>query len=113
MTLRVRRHHARPRDLRGNALTFWCFSESEITPAGSPLIYLLDVADNRSPSIKLVDSDRRIPAGRWVLMRLPFAAFTLPIFNGTEDRKFNSRDLARIVFMQGLDDNVEQHAVAR
>ncbi len=107
MTLRVRRHHARPRDLRGNALTFWCFSESEITPAGSPLIYLLDVADNRSPSIKLVDSDRRIPAGRWVLMRLPFAAFTLPIFNGTEDRKFNSRDLARIVFMQGLDDNVE------
>jgi exo beta-1,2-glucooligosaccharide sophorohydrolase (non-reducing end) len=107
MTLRLRRRHARPHDFQGDSLTFWCFAESEITAANSPLIYLQDGAEGRTPAIKLVEDDKPIVAGKWVQVQRPFAAFTLPIFNSTADRNFNSRDLARIVFMQGLDDNRE------
>jgi hypothetical protein len=106
MTLRLRRRHARPHDFQGDSLSFWCFSESEITAADSPLIYLADGGEGRTPAVKLVESDQRIAAGKWVQVKLPFASFTVPI-NGTGERKFNSRDLARIVFMQGLDDDRE------
>lgn len=107
MTLRVRRHRSRPQVFQGDALTFWCFSDSEITAADSPLIYLFDSSSERTPSIKLVEGDGRIPAGRWVHLKLPFASFARPIFNTTDERNFNSRDLARIIFMQGLDDDRE------
>lgn len=107
MTLRVRRRRTRPRAFQGDALIFWCFSESEITAADSPLIYLIDSAENRTPSVGLVEGEQRIPAGKWVEVKLPFATFMRPIFNATDDRNFKSRDLARIIFMQGLDDNRE------
>ncbi len=107
MILRVRRRHSRPRVFQGNALTFWCFSESEITAADSPRIYLFDSGENRTPSVGLVEGDERIPAGEWVQLKLPFASFAHAIFNATDERNFESKDLARIIFTQGLDDNRE------
>jgi hypothetical protein len=107
MTLRLRRRHARPHDFQGDSLTFWCFCESEITAAESPLIYLQDGADYRTPAVKLVQGENPIAAGKWVQVRLSFAAFSLAIYNSTAERDFDSRNLTRIVFMQGLDDDRE------
>jgi hypothetical protein len=107
MTLKLRRRHARPHDFQGDSLTFWCFSESAITAADSPLIYLQDSADERTPAVKLVEGDNQIAAAKWVQVKLSFASFSRAIYNSTAERKFDSRDLARIVFMQGLDDNRE------
>jgi hypothetical protein len=107
MTLKLRRRRARPHDFQGDSLTFWCFSESAITAADSPLIYLQDSADGRTPAVKLVENDNQIAAGKWVQVKLSFASFFLAIYNSTAEREFNSRDLARIVFMQGLDDDRE------
>lgn len=107
MILKVRRRHTRPRSLQGSSLVFWCFSESELTAAASPLIYLRDSTTRSTPAIRLVEGDRRIPAGKWVRVVLPFASFVPAIFKGTTEPRFNSRDLDRIAFMQGLDDNLE------
>jgi hypothetical protein len=107
MTLKVRRRLTRPRSFRGSALVFWCFSESELTAAASPLIRLRDGAAGSTPPIRLVDGERRIPAGKWVQMVLPFAAFTPAIFRDTSEPHFNSSDLRQIVFMQDLDDDLE------
>lgn len=107
MTLKVRRRHARPHDFQGDALSFWCFSELEITAADAPLIYLQDCTGAGTPAVRLVEGDSRIPAGKWLQVKLPFASFALATYNGTAERRFNSRDLARIVFMQGLDDDRE------
>jgi exo beta-1,2-glucooligosaccharide sophorohydrolase (non-reducing end) len=107
MTLKLRRRHARPHDFQGDSLAFWCFSESAITAADSPLIYLQDNADGRTPAVRIVEGDDQIAAGKWVQVKLSFASFSLAIYNSTAERKFDSRDLARIVFMQGLDDNRE------
>jgi hypothetical protein len=107
MMLKVRRHHARPQEFRGSALTFWCFSDSAITASNSPLIYLQDTDDNRTPAIKLIESQTSIPAAQWVQVKMPISAFAQGMYNGTDERKFSARDLAHIVFMQGLDDNQE------
>jgi hypothetical protein len=107
MTLKFRRRRARPRDFQGDSLTFWCFSDSAISAADSPLIYLQDSAENGTPAVRLVEDGNQIAAGKWVLVRLSFARFSLAIYNSTAERNFNSRDLARIVFMQGLDDDRE------
>ena len=84
MTLRVRRRRSRPRLITGNVLTFWCFSDAELSAANSPLIYLLDSAENRTPSVRLVEGDQRIAAGQWVPVKLPFASFATALFNATD-----------------------------
>lgn len=107
MILKVRRRNTRPRSFQGSSLVFWCFSESELPAAASPLIYLRDSATGSTPAIRLVEGDSRIPAGKWVQLVLPFASFAPAILKGTSEPRFNSRDLNRIAFMQGLDDNLE------
>ena len=107
MILKVRRRHTRPRSFQGSSLVFWCFSDSELTAAASPLIYLRDSEKGSTPAIRLVEGEGRIPAGKWVQLVLPFASFVPPILKGTSDPRFDSRDLYRIAFMQGLDDNLE------
>ena len=107
MTLKVRRRLTRPRSFQGSALVFWCFSEAELGADASPLIHLRDGAAGSTPPIRLVDGERRIPAGQWVRMVLPFAAFTPAIFRETSEPHFNSSDLRQIVFAQGLDDDLE------
>src|ERR1700686_3680945 len=107
MTLKLRRRRARPHDFQGDSLTFWCFSESGITAADSPLIFLQDSDENGTPAVKLVEGDNQIAAGKWVQVKLSFASFSLAIYNSTAERRFNYHDLSRIVFMQGLDDDRE------
>jgi exo beta-1,2-glucooligosaccharide sophorohydrolase (non-reducing end) len=107
MTLKVRRGHTRQRVFQGSSLVFWCLSDSEISVDNSPLIYLRDSSAESTPEIKLVQGDKRIPAGKWVQLALPFASFVPTIFKYTSEPAFDSRDLDRIGFTQGLDDNRE------
>ncbi len=104
-TIEVTRRYARPFRFEGEALTFWCYSESEITAANSPRLYLEDVNENGTPAVTLVKGDERIPARQWVQITLPFAAsFDRPT-KSTEDSKFEVAEILSITFLQGLDDN--------
>lgn len=105
VTIEVTRRYARPFRFEGEALTFWCFSDSQITAANSPRIYLEDVNENRTPAVTLVNGDERIPGGQWVQVKLPFATlFDRPI-KGADDSKFEVREILSITFLQGLDDD--------
>lgn len=110
MTLEIPRRYARPFAFEGDALTFWCFAETEITAENSPRIFLQDRDENGTPAVTLVKGDERIPAGEWVQVTLPFAAFRDPVYNGTADSAFDYRKFLSISFMQGLDDD-EEHTL--
>ena len=104
-TIEVTRRYARPFKFEGAALTFWCFSDSEITAANSPRLYLEDVNENGTPAVTLVNGNQRIPAGRWVQITLPFAAIFDRPTKSTDDSKFEVREVLSITFLQGLDDD--------
>jgi hypothetical protein len=107
MTLEIPRRYARTFRFEGDALTFWCFSETEITAANSPRFFLQDTAEQGTPTIPMVRGKDRIPAGKWVQLTYPFAGFRYPVYNGTQDPKFNPANLLNVTFIQGLDDGVE------
>jgi hypothetical protein len=110
LTIEVTRRYARPFRFEGQALTFWCYSDSKITAANSPRIYLEDVNENRTPAVTLVRGDQQIPAGRWVQVKLPFAALFHQPVKGTEDSEFEVRETLSVTFLQGLDDD-EKHTL--
>lgn len=111
MTVKVTRRYARPFKFEGDALTFWCFADSEITVKNSPRLYLEDWHEKGTPAVALVQGDERIPAGQWVQIKLPFAALHSPSYNGTDDNHFNVNDTLSVSIMQGLDDNQEHTLV--
>ncbi len=106
MTLKVPARYGRKFAFAGDALTFRCWSEDEITEANAPRISVQDAAGVGSPTITLVTGTDRIPSGRWVTVTLPFARFVMP-FNGTDDTRFDPQTLASVSWMQGLDDGRE------
>lgn len=106
-TLELTRRYARPFRFEGKALTFWCYSSSEITTANSPRMYLEDVNENGTPAVTLVNGDERIPAGKWVQVKVPFASIFDRSTKSTEDSKFEVSEILSITFLQGLDDNAK------
>ena len=110
VTMEITRRYARPFGFEGGALTFWVFSDSEITADNSPRVYLKDVNEHGTPAVTLVNGDERIPAGQWVQVQLPFAEiFDRPI-RGTNDSLFALRETLSVSFIQGLDDG-EAHTL--
>jgi exo beta-1,2-glucooligosaccharide sophorohydrolase (non-reducing end) len=107
MTLEIRHSYARPIRFEGDALTFWCFADSEISAANSPRLFLQDSTKAGTPAIKLVQGDQVIPAGKWVEVTLPFASFRSDLANGTGVERFAPADTYSLTFMQGLDDDAE------
>ncbi|MGH8020332.1 MAG: glucoamylase family protein, partial [Opitutaceae bacterium] len=93
-------------ELQGDTLAFWCFSETEITEANSPRVFMQDIDDFGTPSLTLVTGDAHIPAGRWVEIRLPFGV-TVPATRSTRDPVFELRNAVSVTFTQGLDDGGE------
>jgi len=105
MTLEVPQRYARPFKFEGDAVTFWCFSDSEITAENSPRLFLVDAQKQGTAAVTLVAGGRRIPAGKWVRITLPFASFKSELYNGTDENKFDPGQLVSVSFMQGLDDD--------
>lgn len=106
MTLEVANRYGQRFEFEGNTLFLRCYSETELTLNESPLVGLQDSNGAGVPDIKLLALIKTLPAKQWVQIKLPFAAFK-PLFNTTDENKFNPRQLARIFFVQGLDDGKE------
>lgn len=104
MTLEIARRYARPFYFEGDALTLWVYSDTVLTRANSPLLYLRDSAGNGTSTARLAEDDRSIPAGCWTCVVLPFDSFNPSLYQGTRDPQFDSHNLSSVTFMQGLDD---------
>jgi hypothetical protein len=102
--IEITRRYARPFRFEGEALTFWCFPDTEMTAANSPRVYLTDVNENETVPVTLVSGSERIPAGRWTQVKLPFATIFGGSVKSTDDR-FDVRETLGVTFQQGLDDN--------
>lgn len=102
MTISVRKRYGLP-ELSGDALQFWCYSDTELSAEESPRIFLRDDELNGTPSISLLSTAHVIRAKRWVRIRLPFSGFVSPVRN-TAPLLFNPARLRSISIVQGLDD---------
>jgi exo beta-1,2-glucooligosaccharide sophorohydrolase (non-reducing end) len=96
-------------EFSGSGLSFWCYSETEISADASPLVQLADAAGENTPTIRLIGSLEKLPARRWIRVRLPFDSF-VGLFNPTREPKFDARRVAKISLVQGLDDG-EPHTL--
>lgn len=104
MTLKVPQRYTREFPFKGDSLTFWVYSDSEITPANSPRLFLMDSDNHGTPAVTLVTGDDRIPPNTWEQIKLPLAALSSMIYRSTAESKFDVGKLASVTFMQGLDD---------
>ncbi|MGH9338990.1 MAG: glucoamylase family protein, partial [Acidobacteriota bacterium] len=102
LALNLRKHY-RNVDFSGSALSFWCYSDTDLPADESPLVHLNDVDGEGTPSVRLIGSLDKLPAHRWLRVRLPFDSF-VGLFNATRDTHFDSRRLSKISIVQGLDD---------
>jgi hypothetical protein len=102
MTLKVKARYGTA-DFSGSSLFFWCYSETDLPADESPLIYLKDVNDEGTPSVRLIGHLDKLPAHTWTRIKLPFDSFVGPI-RGTQTPKFDPHRLAQITIFQGLDD---------
>jgi exo beta-1,2-glucooligosaccharide sophorohydrolase (non-reducing end) len=90
-------------DFSGVALSFWLYSETDLSANAAPLIYLADANGEGTPSIRLTGSLDKLPARKWVRARLPFASFVGSV-KPTSDPRFDPRRIQTITILQGLDD---------
>jgi hypothetical protein len=90
-------------DFSGSSLFFWCYSETDLSADESPFIYLKDANDEGTPSIRLIGQLAKLPAHTWTRIKLPFDSF-VGMVRDTRASQFDPHRLARITFVQGLDD---------
>jgi hypothetical protein len=102
VSLKVKARYG-PADFSGGSLFFWCYSETDLPADESPFIYLNDVNDESTPSIRLIGHLDKIPAHTWTRVKLPFDSFVGSV-RETRPTQFDPRRLARITIVQGLDD---------
>lgn len=102
ISLKVKARYGTP-DFSGSSLFFWCYSETDLSADESPLIYLKDVNNEGTPSIRLLGHLDKLPGHTWTRVNLPFNSFVGPV-RQTRPSKFDPRRLALITIVQGLDD---------
>jgi len=109
MLLKSTGQYGRDLAFEGDTISFWCYSETELSPEESPRIALQDRDDIGSPTITLLQDYGPLPAGKWVHISIPFAHFK-PLFGRTDDLTCDPSKLAKVWLDQGLDDG-KQHTL--
>jgi hypothetical protein len=107
-TLRLTRHYTTTR-LQGRELSLWLWTDRALAVDASPLVQVADDKGQASPTIRLISSADSIKPREWVQVRLPFDSF-VGLFRSTGDERVDLARLARITFVQGLDDR-EPHVL--
>jgi hypothetical protein len=106
MKLRSVMRYGHNLEFDGDTLSFWCYSDNDLTPEESPRIALQDVAGVGSPNFLLLGDYGRLQAGKWVKISIPFEHFK-SLFERTDDLQWDPHRLATIWLAQGLDDAKE------
>lgn len=101
VTLRIPGTDWRKFPMVGDTLSFWIYSEKEITEDGAPRISLMDRQGRSSSDRTLVKGTERVPAGRWVQIKLPLGS---SIYRSTSDDEFQLAETVGVTLVQGLDD---------
>ena len=106
MKLLAPKQYGRKFEFEGDTMSFWCFSETGLTPEESPRISLQSTNQIGTSAIPLLGEYGCLPAREWVRISIPFERFR-SLFQRTDDLKFDPSALAAIWLIQGLDDGKE------
>jgi len=90
-------------NFEGDTLTLWVKSDTGLSADEAPWIHLEDSNTAGTTTINILKGRSSLPAGEWVQLRLALSSFRT-IYKGTDDDRFQLSKLAKVVFMQGLDD---------
>lgn len=99
-------YYGRDQEYNGDTISFWCMSDTGLTPEEAPRINLFDASWMGSDTISLLDTVGPLSAGKWMQIKIPFKSFH-GLYGTTEERNFIARRLSTICFTQGLDDGHE------
>jgi len=105
-TVKCRDHYGLTDNFDGDQVSLWCFSENGLTQDEAPGVYLEDKDGNGTSLAGLLANTGPLPAGKWVLVKLPLTTFRT-IYRSTDVSNFQLRRLAAVVFMQRLDDGTK------
>ncbi len=101
-SLRLAKHYASLHP-SGRVLSLWVFSDGPLEAEASPLVQVTDDDGQSTPTIRLLGTLRSLPARQWVRLRLPLEQF-VGLYQSTREEHIDTARLARISFIQGLDD---------
>jgi hypothetical protein len=87
----------------GRVLSFWCYSDTDLSADESPRVYLKDSNGEGTAAIRLLGTLPRLPARQWTRVRLPLDSF-VGLFRSTAESRFDASRIAAMTFVQGLDD---------
>lgn len=102
--IEVERWRSRSMRLRGDRLTFWCYTDQPIAAACLPTLVLRLRSGASTLGLRLSAVMSDLPAGRWTYVEVPFDAF--PPVTGVLD----FGQLHKVIFTQGIDDD-EPHTL--
>ncbi|RIK85352.1 MAG: hypothetical protein DCC67_04145 [Planctomycetota bacterium] len=105
-TLNVMTQYGRRFDFDGDTLSMMVYAEQPLEVLDSPRIGVRDARQHGLPDMPLLKLHGPLAAGEWVELRFPLGQFAGQ-YEGTQQSKFDPRQLAAIVFAQGLDDGKE------
>ena len=84
--------------LLGDSLSFWCYSEEDISANDLPMIGLTIKGGLHTMPMKMTGIVPDLPAGRWYQIKIPLAAFPKATI------EFDFRRIGKVTFIQGIDD---------
>ncbi len=99
--IRVVSYDNRPTDLRGDTLSFWCYSAERVAQDDLPQIQLTDDNHNFTARMDLGEFAGSMPAQKWVRVRIPLSRFATESIH-----PFDPQVLHSIFFEQGKADDV-------
>ncbi|HEX4285618.1 MAG TPA: glucoamylase family protein [Terracidiphilus sp.] len=99
--IRVVSFDNRPTDLRGDTLSFWCYSAERVAQDDLPQIQLTDDNHNFTARMDLGEFAGSMPAQKWVRVRIPLSRFATESIH-----PFDPQVLHSIFFEQGKADDV-------
>ncbi|WP_210417700.1 glucoamylase family protein [Bythopirellula goksoeyrii] len=106
LTLQLPERYAVDNQLVGDTLSMWCYAEEELLEAVAPRIWIADSSGAGLPSISLLTGRDSLQSKQWIRLNIPLKAFE-GSYGNTRPVSFDARKLAKIVFVQGLDDGAK------
>ena len=86
----------------GNTLSFWCYSESTLSPAVLPRVVLKDTGRNFTQPLAIAVFVQEILPAKWTQVRIPLARFP-----SASVAPFDPHRVSSVFFLQGRADAVD------
>lgn len=105
MEINAPKWRGRDSEFIGDTLSFWCYSDQEISGNYLPSLFLKNDQKETTPLLKLSKIISQIPAQKWLLIKIPFTKFsyTTDMVYPTHPQNYDFSKTRSIVFTQHIE----------